>query len=511
MIELLKNIRSIIYRELIWSDDDEALERWYKENIVQNRCKKQGAILLDCTHLGFRRWNIEHLVLLNALRAKENYSVIGLRPARYLIWPSLVHTCFLVLKRLFNKDKKTAKILFNVNSFVDFRAVRSGERYRFASKADLIALECNGVRIGDLVYDTYLKWYRKAEVNLDDPRLTYLVANAVSIADQAAEQIEKNNIKLVLLTHSVYIFYGVIARISINKGCEVYITQNTRGRQIHKLDTEHPYQTPRYKNYKKYFSVAENDPALLDKAKADIECRYAGDITPAINYMRKSAYVGDGHALSLRSTGVNVIIMLHCFFDSPHIYNGMLFHDFVDWINHTIGKCLKLGYFVYVKPHPNGLPGNQAIIDSLRSRYPTVTFLDKNVSNKAILNSGFDCAFTVYGTVGSEFPYFGLPVINAGDNPHSSFEFCVTPKSISEFDQAIADIQTGLPSIDQNEILKFFVVNEQLEIEGKNIDLDRTLVSQFSNKENYSTILANIDGTVFENLVQKTSKILDDN
>jgi hypothetical protein len=68
---------------------------------------------------------------------------------------------------------------------------------------------------------------------------------------------------------------------------------------------------------------------------------------------------------------------------------------------------------------------------------------------------------TVYGTVGIEYPYFGVPVMNAGaNNPHIAYNFNIHPKNLKEFDKVLFNI----PKIKnlkkaKNEILQYYFMN----------------------------------------------------
>ena len=81
-----------------------------------------------------------------------------------------------------------------------------------------------------------------------------------------------------------------------------------------------------------------------------------------------------------------VVIFLHCFFDSPHVYRNMLYSDFYEWIGDTlkvaseVSKQGKIDF--YVKPHPNGIEGNDEIVEQLKVQFPAIHFINKNVSNK---------------------------------------------------------------------------------------------------------------------------------
>ena len=60
---------------------------------------------------------------------------------------------------------------------------------------------------------------------------------------------------------------------------------------------------------------------------------------------------------------------------------------------------------------------------------------------------------TVYGSVGLEYAYFNIPVINASiNNPHGNYNFNLNPQSIEEYEKLILSIKDIKISINKNEI-----------------------------------------------------------
>ena len=49
------------------------------------------------------------------------------------------------------------------------------------SKSDLIKLRYKDIVIGDLVYDTYLRFNRVATVDINDKKLKLIIRNAINI------------------------------------------------------------------------------------------------------------------------------------------------------------------------------------------------------------------------------------------------------------------------------------------------------------------------------------------
>ena len=181
--------------------------------------------------------------------------------------------------------------------------------------------------------------------------------------------------------------------------------------------------------------------------------------------MKQSAYSTVNSNDLIKTKEKNVVIFLHCFFDSPHIYGNGLFPDFFEWLEHILNiakENVNINY--YFKQHPNGLHGNDEIVNWFKNKYINYTniiFLDKKISNLEINEFKPDAIFTFYGTVAHEFAYLRYPVILAGDSPMKNYKFCYQPKSINEFNYYLEEVGSyNIPAdFDEEELLSFYYMH----------------------------------------------------
>ena len=308
------------------------------------------------------------------------------------------------------------------------------------SKNKLLELEYKGILIGDLIYDTYLRNTAKSTVNLQDIYLLKIIQRAFRITMLCEEYFLKNKVEAIVPSHNVYISYGIIVRLGARFGIPSYrINSRQRGMtQFNLIKIEPPFFLgvhPYYEFKSLFKKLNDNQQIMALKLGKDLlENRLSGNIDPGIVYMKKSSFNSDlSDNVFLKNGKPNVVIFLHCFFDSPHRYRSMLFPDFFEWINFTLNEATQTDFNWYVKPHPNGLPGNNKIVDEIKKDHPKINFINDSVSNLQLIKEGVSSIFTVFGTVGHEFAYKSIPVINAGDNPHVSFNFNFNPKSIEDY------------------------------------------------------------------------------
>lgn len=373
------------------------------------------------------------------------------------------------------------------------------------SKEELINLKLNGVQVGDLLYDTYLRFRPAPTVDLSDPFLIELTEWMLVLHERIEKYLSENKIEVLLTGYTSYISHGLLARLALNRGIAVF-SLGAHNQLVVQATPSFPYNKRNFWRYREQFAALENPEAARSLARDYLQIRFAGGVDPATFYMKESAYkfsdLPTGMELYSRPRGV---IMGHDFFDSPHIYGKMLFPDLYEWAIFMLEKASESkGYFFY-KPHPSSLPENKSIEADLEQRFPKVKFLDKRVSNASLAKQGIDLAFTVYGTIAHEFAYQGVPVVTAGDNPHSDYKFSYQASSQTELAKIIQDFE--IPKIDFNKksIEEFvFCHNQRLiagEGQGLHFDLTMSDVAKLLQEPHYSRLLEDFTKNISENIV----------
>lgn len=329
-------------------------------------------------------------------------------------------------------------------------------------KKDVLDLTLEGLPIGDLVYDTYLRTKSVGTVDLKDPYLSDILSQAYTIFYMCQEYFKKNKVVAIIPSHNVYIQYGIIVRLASRFKIACFrINSRQRGCTEFALirinDEDHLGVHPYYRFRELFSHIPPNlQEERIKMGRKLLETRLSGNIDAGIKYMKKSAFgkVSDKHVL--KDTGLpRILMMLHCFFDSPHRYRSMLFPDFCEWLDFTLTKAGETAFDWYVKPHPNGLPGNELIIEKYKNKFPNITFIDPLVTNNQIVAEGINSIFTVFGTAGHEMAYLGVPVVNAGDNPHLAYAFNFHPKSLQEYEYLIKHADKLNAQIDRKQIEEF--------------------------------------------------------
>lgn len=346
-------------------------------------------------------------------------------------------------------------------------------------KDDIVNYTIDGLLVGDLIYDTYLKWEKKPTVDMDKKKLLlkyFLQAHKLYIQAQNIHS-SYSNIKYFFAGDIAYIYSGILARYLANKEKNVINFIESNGLQFNFLDKEYFFRRKKYWLYPQRFqsySIKKQEHSILI-AKDALHAKLIDGKTNYV-YMKQNTFSNDHNYTfdttleTINNLPFKVLIPLHCFMDSPHIYRWMVYPDFFEWITDTLRTLEKQGIQGIVKPHPNGFPENDAIVEKLKVMFPNHFFIDKTISNQIFIDMKVDIVLTVYGSVGYEFSYFNIPVICAGDNPHVAYNFTKSYKTRKEYHDYLLKIREINISIDQEEIFEFYYMHyiENDSIEGIN-------------------------------------------
>ena len=93
---------------------------------------------------------------------------------------------------------------------------------KIKNNRDIEKIKINGVVIGDLIYDSYLRIKFKETIIVNDLDFQEYLKESVQLFLYWDEYFNKNKIQAIILSHSVY-FLGMFARIALKKRIKVYV------------------------------------------------------------------------------------------------------------------------------------------------------------------------------------------------------------------------------------------------------------------------------------------------
>jgi hypothetical protein len=320
-----------------------------------------------------------------------------------------------------------------VNPWMDFRAFANAWSIwrKPVELEQLRSLKAGGITVGDLIIDTYIRFRPAATVHFKDPFLLYIIWQSLRDVWRAEKYFSIKKPKVYLSSYSTYVQHGVAARMALKHGTSVMCFGNLQ--QLGKLLTltDH-FHTNNPNFYRADFMLIKEPRSLVEEARKQLEIRLTGGVDDATVYMATSAYSNQIFQDELSIKG-SVIVFLHDFFDSLHVYSNPVFPDFWTWACFTIETLSDTGRPFAVKPHPNQRDLSAVIVEQLRKKYPLVKFISSSVSNASLVAGGICAGVSIHGTVIHELAYLGVPTIGCSQHPHVAFDFCKTARNRSEY------------------------------------------------------------------------------
>jgi hypothetical protein len=333
------------------------------------------------------------------------------------------------------------------------------------SKRDLETFTYLNIQVGDLIYDEYLAKYSLPTVDLEDARLSELFGQALGALDWWREFEKENCIEGVVVSHDVYL-YGIAARYFISRNIPVYLVSSSA---ICKLTPENPNVNSRVSKYPKEFSkldpTVQADGIRLAKVRLTNRFKGVGDLY----YMPLSAFseTAGVPAVISKSNRKKVLVAAHDFYDSPHGGYIHFYPDFYEWMERLGAIAGETNYDWYIKTHPFLRGRGREILSEFAKKNNNFTLLPSNVTHNQIVAEGIDVALTVYGTIATEYPLLGVPVLNASaKNPHRAYNFSITPSDANEYEHLIRNIEL-IPRISNlDQIYEYYFMHHLVPIKN---------------------------------------------
>jgi hypothetical protein len=323
----------------------------------------------------------------------------------------------------------------------------------------VLFIKFEDVLVGDLIYDTYLRYFHKPTIEKIDADVIKIIEIALNLYYNFKLFIKSNNIKALLNTYSSYIHHGITARICLNSNIEVY-TLGSYSYIIQKISKEFPYHQINHTLFSPDKVLSQQQ---LEEAKKIFTSRFEGKIDAATSYMKQSAFSDKPLNPAIKELFSqkqrNIVIYVHDFYDSPHIYRVLQFSDLYQFLKKTLEELIALeNASVFIKIHPNGIEGCKEKTIELVHSFNTTHFhiLDETVSNLHILELKPDLIVTAMGTVGMEMAYFEIPTVALHDNIYTNFNFVHTCHNKEEFFSIIKGQTKPVVNFTKEKIYSFY-------------------------------------------------------
>ena len=342
----------------------------------------------------------------------------------------------------------------------------------------LIGLVYKGVEIGDLIYDTLIRYkpnsYTIKKINLGHFRLLF---RAFLTFHNNEKMIKKFNPKYLVTSHNVYAEFGLLPRQIKESRTSVVFLKDIYAYKCYGIEAnnrEH-FLKPSIEEFQKNIGSIE----FQAKARAYFDSRFKGAVE---QIDVKNAFVGkrkyDFDELKLKYPRLsenkkNVVVMSHAFSDAPHVGEGLLFADYYDFLEQTLiflNSCDSINCFV--KPHPSSYMWNEkgAVEEMIERNKLDNVFITPSDFNTSSIADFANCIVTAKGTAGLEFSCLGIPAITAGQGYYSGFGITPEPATAQEYFELLGNIHS-MANLNDDIVTKALVLLYMVSLSRRHSDI----------------------------------------
>jgi hypothetical protein len=166
--------------------------------------------------------------------------------------------------------------------------------------------------------------------------------------------------------------------------------------------------------------------------------------------------------LGLDPAKKTAVIFSHVAWDAAFFFGTCLFDDFEDWLYETVrfvaAECPQLNWVVKLHPfnvfklqrENRGEESELRLLRPLMPLPPHVRLLraDTDINTQSLFPV-VDYVLTVNGTVGMEFPCYGVPAVLAGTGRYEGRGFTIDPATRAEYFDTLRNLH-ALPPLDSD-------------------------------------------------------------
>lgn len=342
-------------------------------------------------------------------------------------------------------------------------------------KKNFLEFQYCGVKIGDLIYDHYLRFNSEPTVDFNNKKFHKCFFEGIKITRFWLDYFKSNNVIALMFSHTPYLI-GIPARVSLKFNVD---TLNVTGNNTFRLRKNYYYYGDQYFNakkayerYKKIVSKQELSK-FLNKTRLHLDHLRTGKIQryeylPVKFYntfSKKSEEIfKKNHKDLINKNNFNILIATHDFFEGPNTWGKFIFADFYEWIKFLVNFSNRNEnkYHWFIKQHPDTQPNQKLILNELLKKSKNIKLLPINTPHSYLTNR-IKFVLSARGEIAYEYAYFNIPCLLCSDiNLYNNFNFLFKTNSLKEYIKYLKNLNKIKYKLDKSEIIKFHFIREFL-------------------------------------------------
>lgn len=303
---------------------------------------------------------------------------------------------------------------------------------KIKSKADALNLNIDGVRCGDLICDTSVRFSEDPNLKIKSFNFLFTLYEALNYLYLDKIMCYNFSFSNAFLNQAVYTHHGIHARYFLNKNIDVYTSGHFP--LFKKLSIEDPSMMSSKFRHQQLLKINNLKEKIIQESYENFGKRFDGeDDLGIIKHFTSNPYHKKNTHLHNKSENYEGVLFLHDFYDSHKLYGTTVFIDFADWTRFTLNLINDFKLNIAIKPHPLQSRESEEYVKKLQKEFNDLKWIDSKTSNLEIFKKGILYGISQHGTVLGELAYHGIKPICCSENPLSAYDICYEAKSAEEY------------------------------------------------------------------------------
>jgi len=299
----------------------------------------------------------------------------------------------------------------------------------------------------------------------DKKKLIYETAQSMYLIDFAFNFFKKHKFKKIFISEKGYSPYAEFYNVAIELNIDViniYPSQYADKLMIKRFDKENIFEHFFTLDTRTWIEIKNTKNKKKINIKKIIVESYNKNLWLKRKRTQENKKIYNKkeliQKLNLNRNFPTIIIFSHILFDATFWYGKNIFNDYSDWLIQTLKKINKINNVNWVvKMHPDNFwkikNYNLQNYEEHQIIKKNIKKLNSNISlvypDSDICSSSFfkiaNSIITVRGTVGLEYPCFGIPVLTAGTGRYNNKGFTIDPKNKEEYFKKLKNLPNIKP------------------------------------------------------------------
>jgi len=398
---------------------------------------------------------------------------------------------------------------YNFSYFFNKTKKIENKKIIFNKLEDLIKFKYEGIWLGDLIHDTFIKFTSNPTVNLKHPVLKKIIKKSITTLDFIKKLDKDLKFKTLISPYSSYLSFGPIIRYSLKKDKEVYSCGSLFS-YFKKIPTNRPLHSENSLNFMRMFDKLNDKKSKIMISKKQMDRKFSGKKVMsnqyiAVNTYDKKFYKFDDNRLN----HLDGVVFLHDYFDAAHDQDDLIFNNFYEWSEFTFDFITKENLNIGIKTHPNSILESKKTENYFKKKYPNLIWLDHKISNLNIFKKkNIKFGVSVNGSVLYELPYFNKVGISCGTNPTSAFNFNLNAKSIDEYKHYLKNAhKKKFNIINKEDVYRMYYVYCMMNKDDIKLIASKVNLLSYKSKINFNGLdLINLNNIIEKEIYQLSQK-----